>query len=165
MKPSGPSWRLTVIVVLSATDWERTRPCLCRLFGTQPTPSASAAGTSPEGSGRPLIPIVAAGEGTEPGHRLGDADAAAAGRAGEADDLAAAHREADIVEILAAQMARRRARRRRRSGAVAAAGVGDTEMDLLAGHRLDQPSFGRSATGAVMMWRASRSTVTAWQIS
>ena len=47
MKPSGPSWPAMVMVVLSATDCGSTRPCLCRLFGTQPTPSASAAGTSP----------------------------------------------------------------------------------------------------------------------
>ena len=57
MNPSGPSWRAIVIVTLSATDWVRTRPCLCRLFGTHPTPSASAAGTSPERNGLALIVI------------------------------------------------------------------------------------------------------------
>jgi len=58
MNPSGPSSPLIVMVVLSATDWPRTRPSLCRLFGTQPTPSASAAGTLPDFSGRSLMRIV-----------------------------------------------------------------------------------------------------------
>ena len=57
----------------------------------------------------------------------------------KADDLAAPHGEADVLEVLAAEavdlerdgrVGRRRAARR---------GVGDVQARLLAGHGLDQP--------------------------
>ena len=142
MKPARPSVRPIVMVVLSATDCERTRPCLWRLFGTQPTPSASAAGTSPARSGRSLIRICPAGVGAEAGHRLGDADPAAAGRAGNAEHLAAAHGEADVGEVVAGEVAHLE-RDRRALRARPADRVGDAEMHLLAGHRLDQPVLGQ----------------------
>ena len=50
-----------VMVVLSATDWESTRPCSCRLFGTQPTPSARAAATLPLRRSLPLMRMVPLG--------------------------------------------------------------------------------------------------------
>ena len=119
MKPSGPRRSAMVMVVLSATDWDITRPWACRLFGTQPTPSASAAGTSPLGSGVAVDADGAGGVAPEAGHGLGDADPAAAGGAGDADHLAAADGEADAAEVLAGEavdLERRRPRRRGRSG-------------------------------------------------
>ena len=74
----------------------------------------------------------------EAGHRLGDADPAAAGGAGDADDLALAHAEADAAEVLAGEVVDLE-RHRRVGGDGAARGVGEAEVDALAGHRLDQP--------------------------
>ena len=81
-------------------------PCLCRLFGTQPTPSCKRGRNArPSAALRPLMRMVPRRIAAEAGHRFGDADAAAAGRAGDADDLAAAHREADMGEVVAGEIA------------------------------------------------------------
>ena len=164
MKPSGPSRRLTVMVALSATDWERTRPCLWRLFGTQPTPRASAAGTSAGGSERPLISILPPVKGPRP---------ATASATPIRPLLVAPERPTTSPACTAKLTSAKSSPLRRLTLSATVVSLAPVRAVASATWRFAcspviasiSRSFGRSATGALMMWRASRSTVTAWQIS
>ena len=155
-----------VIVVLSATDCVSTSP---RRAGSSAR-SRRPAPAPPARRRRQRSLDVDADrrrpDPAEPGDRLGHADAPAAGGAGDADDLAAPHGEARRPESPSPDISLDLERHRRAGRDRPPDGIGKRES---APARRSSPrsasSFGSSATGAVMMWRASRSTVTAWQIS
>ena len=76
-----------------------------------------------------------------------------------------AHGEVDVRRTRRRRSSPSRSSSDRRAGGRRRAGRGRPGRRRLAGHRLDQVGPGSSATGAVTMSRASRSTVTVWQIS
>ena len=142
MNPSGPSAFAMVIVTLSAIDCVRTSPCRCRLFGTQPTPSASAAGTSPVRNGAPLMRIVPDAYAPKPATASATPSRPLLVAPESPTTSPRANGEAHIREIFAAEGVTSSADGRRRV-ARSVGGVGETEIHLLAGHRLDQRVLGQ----------------------
>ncbi len=109
--------------------------------------------------GRAVDPDRSGLVGPEPRHSLGDADAAAAGRAAKSDDLAA-RTEKLTSSKSSPPMLRTSSATERLGRRLSIGGVGETETHLLAGHRFDQRVLGQGrqrARSGCASRRAARS--------